>query len=175
MGKLGRPSGLIGYDTDYNVVRRAEGQPEVRRIVRARTVLYAALIALVGGIMLAALATRETVGLSVIHDRNPVFVRLSDGSIRNGFTVRVANKRLDERRFLLALDGPADARLEVVGAPAAERGALVTVGPDQTQELRVLVTVPRQLPPGTSLPLIFTLTDSASGESASATDHFKGP
>jgi polyferredoxin len=46
--------------------------------VRARTVLYAAIIGAVA-IMLYALATRSSEGISVIHDRNPMFVRLSSG------------------------------------------------------------------------------------------------
>jgi polyferredoxin len=29
----------------------------------------------------------------VLHERNPLFVRLSDGSIRNAYTVRLLNKR----------------------------------------------------------------------------------
>ena len=37
----------------------------------------------------------------MIHDRNPIFVRLSDGAIRNGYTVRVANKRAERREFTL--------------------------------------------------------------------------
>src|SRR5690606_4633275 len=85
MTKIGRPPRLIAYDTDMNVLARMEGRPEVRRIVRPRTILYAGLIALVGAIMLISLAMRERIDLSVMHDRNPVFVRLSDGSIRNAF------------------------------------------------------------------------------------------
>ena len=48
MQKLGRPAGLIGYDTDLNIRARELGQPEARRILRPRTVIYAALIAALG-------------------------------------------------------------------------------------------------------------------------------
>ena len=53
-------------------------------IFRTRTYIY---IALLGGISLAlltVLAMRDTLDVNVIHDRNPLFVTLSDGSIRNG-------------------------------------------------------------------------------------------
>ena len=41
-----------------------------------------------------ALLTRSTVGLSVLRDRAPVFVPLADGSLRNGYTLKIANNPL---------------------------------------------------------------------------------
>ena len=77
------------------------------KLVRLRTVLYAAVIAVVGGIMIFTLATRESEGISVIHDRNPMFVRLSDGALRNGYTIRIVNKQLRQRDFILGVRRPA--------------------------------------------------------------------
>ena len=71
MAKIDRPPRLIAYDTDLNIQRRQEGKPPQLRIVRARTLLYAAVIAIAGVVMLYALATRTTESISVIHDRNP--------------------------------------------------------------------------------------------------------
>ncbi|MBE7247841.1 MAG: cytochrome c oxidase accessory protein CcoG, partial [Actinomycetospora chiangmaiensis] len=112
MERLGRPTGLIGYDTEANRRSRAQGRGPVSRIVRPRTVLYAVLVAAVGGIMLTGLATRTFTGLSVLHDRNPLFVTLSDGAIRNGYTVRISNKRPGERHYALTVEGLAGARVE---------------------------------------------------------------
>ena len=67
--------------------------------MRPRTVLYAAIIALVGGVMLYTLPTRDSEGVSVIHDRNPMFVRLSDGALRNAYTIRILNKQLRRARL----------------------------------------------------------------------------
>src|SRR5262249_50256220 len=115
----------------------AAGQDNVFKIVRVRTALYVANIALVGGVMLYTLATRTSEGLSVLHVRNPIFVRLSDGALRNGYTVRVLNKTLETRRFMLAADGLADAFLEVAGDTTSPVGyPIVEVGPDQTREVR---------------------------------------
>lgn len=167
MDRLGRPTGLIGYDTEANRRSRAAGHGPVSRIVRPRTILYAVLVAGVGGFMLVSLATRSFTGLSVLHDRNPQFVTLSDGSVRNGFTLRIVNKRPAARRFALALEGIAAARLEVVGGlPDA-----LPVPADATQEFRVLVIAPPGLEAPTS-PVTFKITD-ADGERAEAHDHFK--
>jgi cytochrome c oxidase accessory protein FixG len=175
MVKIGRPEGLIAYDTETNVLARIEGRPEARRIVRPRTLFYAGLIALVGSIMITSLAMRQSIYLSVMHDRNPLFVRLSDGSIRNGFTIRVANKTLDERRYVLSMTGLSDARIDIVGGEVDAQGrSIVTVGPDQTSEARILVTDVASKA-SASTDLRFTLTDLASGETASTGDHFKAP
>src|SRR5215510_11935612 len=45
MEKIGRPHRLIGYESEINLERRIQGQPPVHKIVRTRTVLYAAIIA----------------------------------------------------------------------------------------------------------------------------------
>src|SRR5215470_7819837 len=105
MAKIGRPPRLIAYDTDLNIKGRQAGEQPFVRIVRARTVLYAAIIAIVGAVMLYTLATRRTESVSVIHDRNPVFVRLADGELRNGFTVHILNKTLATRDFVLSVEG----------------------------------------------------------------------
>ncbi len=53
MTKVGRPTGLIAYDTDFNVKARAAGEPERKfHPIRARTMIYAAMISIVGGAML---------------------------------------------------------------------------------------------------------------------------
>lgn len=175
MAKVGRPLGLIAYDTDMNVRRRQEGKAEIWRLVRPRTALYAVLIVLVAGLMGAKLATRESLGLGVIHDRNPIFVRLSDGAIRNAYTVRVANKALEPRRFALTVEGLPGAKLELVGAAAGDSAETVEVEQDQTREVRALVTTHAPLPAGASVPLTFTLRDLGTGRSAQASDYFKGP
>jgi cytochrome c oxidase accessory protein FixG len=175
MTKIGRPTRLIAYDTDINIQRRLEHNPEIYRIVRPRTVLYAALIVVVGLVMLTALATRKDVGVSVIHDRNPVFVRLSDGSLRNGFAIRLLNKELETRAFAIGVEGLPGAEIEVVGETSRLEGRpVVEVGPDQTREVRMLVTFHEPTLRG-SWPLTVRITDLASGRSAEARDHFLGP
>jgi cytochrome c oxidase accessory protein FixG len=175
MTKLNRPTRLIAYDTDLNIKRRLEGKPSVYRLMRARTILYAAFIVVVGAIMVYAMATRETEGLNVIHDRNPMFVRLSDGSLRNAYTVRIVNKQLKHREFTLSVDGLPATLIDFVGLPQRPDGQfLIDIGPDQTREVRILVT-DYGAAPETSTRVTFRLTDAATGETSQAHDHFFGP
>src|ERR1700756_168305 len=82
MKKIGRPTRLIGYDNDINIHRREAGNAPIYRIVRPRTIVYGLAIAILGGTMLHTLATRSLLDVNVLHARNPVAIRLSDGSIR---------------------------------------------------------------------------------------------
>lgn len=176
MAKLGRPRDLIAYDTDLNIKARQEGRQPSYHLIRPRTLLYAAIIAIAGGIMLYTLATRGSEGISVIHDRNPMFVRLSDGSLRNGYTIRIVNKQLKSRDFIVAADGLPSSLIDFVGLPPRADGRLlVSVGPDQTKEVRVLVTDYAETPPAASTTVLFSLIDIDSGAVAQVRDHFFGP
>ena len=118
MTKVGRPSGLIGYDTDDGIKARIAGKPIVYRPIRARTILYTAILVLVGGAMVFQLATRATASISVLHERSPLHVTLSDGRIRNSYTARIANKRPESRNFALTVEGVPGAQIELVGVVA---------------------------------------------------------
>jgi cytochrome c oxidase accessory protein FixG len=173
MTKIGRPKGLIAYDNDINVHRRQAGKDNIYRIVRPRTALYAGIIAVVGAIMLYALLTRSFLDINVLHDRNPVFVTLSDGSVRNAYTVRLLNKRNHERHIALGVEGLSLAGVEAVGIETAAGGRpIFTVGPDQTREIRVLVTAPPEQIPQHSVSIVFRATDVVVGEMATARDNF---
>jgi cytochrome c oxidase accessory protein FixG len=176
MAKIGRPPRLIAYDTDLNVARRKAGAQPVLQFIRPRTLLYAGIIAAIAGFMVYTLVTRSDAGLNVIHDRNPIFVRLSDGGVRNAYTVRILNKSLHPRRFMLTADGLADGFVEVVGDAFAWSGyPVVEVGGDQTREFRVLVTSYEHMPPAASIPLTFYITETVTRRRVSTTDFFRGP
>ncbi|MBR0988541.1 cytochrome c oxidase accessory protein CcoG [Bradyrhizobium liaoningense] len=172
MQEIGRPKGLIGYDTDINMQRRRDGKPPIYRIVRARTLIYTAAIAIVGTIMVYTLATRATMDVNVLHERNPLFVQLSDGGVRNDYTVRILNKGA-QRSFAIEVSGLPGASVRVAGIEAAPGGKpVVEVGQDQTREVRLSVQVGPADLPKSSRDLEVAITDIASGGRASARDHF---
>jgi cytochrome c oxidase accessory protein FixG len=176
MQQVGRPTGLIAYDTDINAQRRLDGKPAIYRPIRARTVLYSGLIVVVGAIMAYALATRGTLDINVLHERNPLFVALSDGSVRNDYTVRLLNKRPTGRTLVISATGVPGAMLEAAGISRDSRDHLdVDIGQDQTRELRISVTVPSAMVSRNALDITFQVKDPATGEAASQTDHFVPP
>jgi cytochrome c oxidase accessory protein FixG len=142
MLKVGRPEGLIAYDTDAAVAARETGMAPIYRLVRPRTIAYGVALAVVSGLMLYGLVLREPVDLHVVRDRNPMFVRLHDGSIRNGFTLEVSNRTFESKTFELSFSGLPGAQLKTPGEPAAKGTLQVRVDPDSVRAVRVLVSAP---------------------------------
>lgn len=162
MDKIGLPHGLIRYDTERRFsLPVQERDKSVIRIFRMRTFYYAAILSLVGGVMLYALITRAPQELHVLHDRNPMFVILSDGSVRNGYVVKILNKTHDHRTYDLMVEGVPDATLEVQGAGDLRPDALY-VEADTVGRFHVLVSA--KIEAGPPRPLHFTLVDHKTGE-----------
>jgi cytochrome c oxidase accessory protein FixG len=177
MDKIGRPRGLIAYDTVAKQEASAKGEHETIQLLRPRTMLYAALIALVSAVMVVTYAMRTTLEINVLRDRAALFVPLSDGGIRNGFTLKILNKEQEPRRFRLALKGLTGARFHILGQA---EGALpeIEVPTDNLREIRVFVTVPpgqisKLKPPAT--PFRFVAKDVKSGAETERTTTFRSP
>ncbi len=143
MKKIGRPLGLIGYDTDRNIERRQAGEKPLIRLVRSRTILYAVLIALIGAGMSFGLASRATLEVNVLRDRTPPFVTLSDGSIRNAYTVKIINKANVAREFAIRIDGPDGLSISAVGEEAIENVVTLTADGDAVRSVRIFATLPK--------------------------------
>jgi cytochrome c oxidase accessory protein FixG len=174
MRKINKPTGLIGYDTDENIKRREQGLAEEPiHLVRPRTILYAALIAAVGGVMLYALLTRELLGVNVQHDRNPVSVTLADGSVRNAYTMHILNKRGEPRLVVVEVEGLPQRQLEIVGQDQLKGGIVyLDVEANATRDARLLITVPKGQVPAKSTPITIRLRDVRFNETAYKSEHF---
>ncbi len=176
MDKVGRPRGLIAYDTVRNLEMEPHGAAPIK-LFRPRVVLYASAIAVVGAIMLTALVLRPNLEVSILHDRNPLYVKLSDGGIRNGYTIKLLNKLYEPHSFHLALAGLPGATLTVVGQEHAAQ-PVITVPPDQLQALRAYVTLDKKevaALPGDAADFSLIVTDVATPNQAEHKLTFRRP
>ena len=176
MKKVGLASNLISYDTTSKIASK-DGKGERYRLIRPRTIIYATLIVVVSLVMMGALLTRSDLDVTVQRDRTPLFVALSDGSIRNGYTLKILNKSHDVRRFDLTLAGLPGAALQVVGAEVggSEADAILEVPADRLRSFRVYVTVPPATVPTGSASIRFRVTDRTDGSIATYSGSFRGP
>jgi cytochrome c oxidase accessory protein FixG len=163
MGKLGRPRGLIDYEAWSNIERGRRDEPLRLRLIRPKTLALAGSILALVALMSVSLGMRWDAKVAVIHDRNPVVVTLSDGRTRNGYAVRLYNKADHDRSFRLAVSGLDDAEVEVVTGDA-----IVSIAPDATYELRMLVRATAR----DRQTITFVATDIGSGRSVTAQDVF---
>jgi cytochrome c oxidase accessory protein FixG len=175
MGKIGRPKNLIAYETIAGLEATAKGTTAPLRLIRARTLLYAGMICVVSAIMLVALLNRTTLEINVLHDRNPPFVRLSDGGVRNGYTIKILNKLHQPREFTLTTEGLPGAKLAIVGL---EAGSPISVRTDDLRELKVFVTLaPGDVPRGDTgtVPFSLVVRDVTSGTTTARSTNFQMP
>ena len=144
MDKIGLPHGLIRYDTENNQEARARhpGWKDQMRWLRPRTVYYMAILSAVAGLMLYAILTRSPLELNVIHNRNPLFVVLSDGSIRNSYTIKILNKTHEDRSFALMVEGLPDAVLKLQGAGELQASHIAVLA-DSVGQIRLLIDAPK--------------------------------
>ena len=157
MVKVERPKGLIGYDTDAAVAARAAKIPHRYRLVRTRTLFYAAALTLVSGLMVWGLMTRHLTDLHVLRDRNPTFVRLHDGAVRDGYTIKIDNRTFAARTFALTLEGLPGASLKTPGQDAEARTLQVEVPANEVRAVRVAVIAPPASITADNQPIAFTV------------------
>ncbi len=173
MAKVERPRGLIAYDTDAAVAARSCGQKPQYKPIRSRTVYYAAALTVVAAVMLAGLLSRRTIALDVIRDRNPTFVRLSTGEIRNGYTLKIMNRSNAPAAYRVEFEGPRGAHLKGIGVAHTADELHVPLDPDGQAELQVFVTAPADPSRPLSVPAEFKVS-SASGEVETKTVFLSG-
>ena len=177
MNRVGRPTGLIAYASVAGELRRREGEPAGLRLIRFRTVAYLALWAAIGMVMLVALLGRSDLDINVLRDRNPVFVTLADGRIRNGYTFKILNKAREDRTLILTVEGLAGSGLKVVGSQDTgyALAPFFTVAPDRLHSFKLFVSAPGEFLPRESVGVRFLLTDLESGTRAHYDSIFRGP
>jgi cytochrome c oxidase accessory protein FixG len=165
MKKVGRPTGLITYETDDNIDRFQKGEKAVYKFIRPRTVVYATAFAIVAAIMLGALLNRSELELNSQRDRNPNFVTLSDGSVRNGYNLKVVNKANEPRTLTLSIEGDPQIQTRLLGAPDNAPMQL-TVDADRTQDFVIYLTLPADAIDSPREEFEFRVTDTRTGETA---------
>ncbi|MDF3025553.1 MAG: cytochrome c oxidase accessory protein CcoG [Alphaproteobacteria bacterium] len=148
MDKVDLPRGLIRYDTQRNYDARKGGNTNKSRlrIWRPRTFYYMAVLSLVSGLMIYGLIARPRMELHASQNRNPLFVKLSDGSIRNNYLVKIFNKTHETRHFALKVRGLDTKEVSVQSAIPLDLANLEVTGGIVAQ-YRVMITAEKQAEP----------------------------
>jgi cytochrome c oxidase accessory protein FixG len=144
MDKIERPRGLIRYES----LDQLDGKEERALWKRPRVWIYSGILgaALIG--IGYGLSTLDAIEIKVLHERQPLFVTLSDGSVQNRYTIKILNKMAEDLTVKLSAEGPPG--LLVLGAEesvAAPRGKVTAHN--------LFVKVPKVNLQGGSVPITF--------------------
>ena len=101
MDRIGRPRGLIRYAS----LDEMEGRPVKKLYQHPRTFVYIGILLLALGGIIYGLTHLGALTLRVAPERQPLFVRMSDGSIQNKYTFKVLNKTASDVSVKVSAEG----------------------------------------------------------------------
>lgn len=130
MVKLARPKGLIRHDS----LNALAGRPA--KLMRPRLLLYLFLALAGATVFFFAVQQVKPVILSVVRMQGAPYIR-DEGTIRNNYLVRLANKRSVEQTYEIRLES---AQAGLVAAGVTQHG--VRLGPGEEIREPLIVTVP---------------------------------
>lgn len=132
MDSVGFPKGLIRYDSEINIESANPGKPHLD-LLRLRTLGYGAMILVMIAALVYNIATRSDIQLSIQPVRQPLFVVLSDGDIRNRYQIHITNKTQEVQIY----------RIDARGLPegALDLGEMREVSVRQGKSVMVLANV----------------------------------
>ena len=171
MDKMDLPQGLIAYDSLANQAAMARKEKPALRLLRPRTLIYAGLLLVAAIAMLVSLVMRSHLDVTVQADRAPLFVRLADGDIQNGYTMRISNKFREPARYEIGVEGIDGMSFKIVG----REGEPIVVKGDSVGTFRLLVRAPRGSLSRKSTPIEIEVTDTTSKEASSHDAIFSAP
>jgi polyferredoxin len=111
MDKVGKPRGLIRYAS----LDEMAGKPAKKIYQHPRTLVYVSIIVIAMLGIVYGLTHLGSMTLSVIPERQPLFVSMSDGSIQNKYDFKVVNKTDKDLRVKVSVEGGIEGQ-EILGA-----------------------------------------------------------
>ena len=150
MEKIGKPKGLIRYAS----LDEMEGKKQLPLYKRPRPLIYLTILTLAFSGIIYGLTHLGSIELGVLHERAPLFVQLSDGSIQNKYRIKVLNKT--DKNFQVRITATGIDGMQLKGA---EKPLTTRKGDDASYTLYIK-------PPASSIhdertPITFTATNVA--------------
>ncbi len=149
MDKVNRPKGLIRYAS----LDEIEGKPKVKLFTRPRVIIYVSVLFVAFTGILYGLMNLGAMSVSVLHERQPLFVRLSDGSIQNKYIIKVVNKA--ERKLNVSIDVEGLEGMEMAG-----KKSLTSIPKGKVLPITVFLKVPLSTLTKSINSIFFKVSDS---------------
>jgi cytochrome c oxidase accessory protein FixG len=144
------PRGLIRYDSEQNLASTTPTAPKVQW-KRLKTIGYGLALILMSAYLVYSVSTRGSFDRAVNQIRQPLYVVLSNGDIRNRYQIRITNKAGQDQVYVISARGiPAGAldlgNFQEIAVKPGHSGlvqASVRLSPAvaaQTQQFELIIT-----------------------------------
>lgn len=147
MEKVKKPKGLIRYAAINEFA--GKDLPPIWR--RPRVIVYSSIMAIAAAAMIWGITNMAPMDVTVLKERSPLYVQMTDGSIQNRYEVKVVNKGQE----------PIRAQIEVFGHDNMVYipDRVAEVMPGTVGSIGLLVRIPRAEVGTDSLPIDILVTD----------------
>lgn len=175
MTKIERPTGLIRFDVEGSETAGSFQAPQIR-LVRPKMVLYALLcLGALGSIVFGTLNLKSVL-VDIDPQRGQPFVQLSDGSVRNDFSFRLAHRLPSLSRVAIHVEGLPGATLRFPESDNSSEAVEIAMPESRRISDRLLITAAPGKTPSGRESIRLVVTDAESGATLGNVDtYFWGP
>jgi len=143
MGKMGYAPGLIRYTTENALAQKLDTSQMWKRVLRPRTMVYAAILLAMVAAAVGSLAMRNPLKVDVIRDRGALAREAAPGVIENVYRLQIMNTDETARQFTIQAEGVQGIRVVGIEQP-------IVLGGAETRLLPLRLQAPAEAaPPGT--------------------------
>ncbi len=150
MERMEYPRGLIRYDTENGLANRWDSKQLLRRTLRPRVLVYAAILVTVTTALFTQIALRVPLSVNVIRDRGGLAREVENGQIENVYRLQISSSEEVSRRYRISVEG-------IAGASVASE-AEVEIGATATRLVPVRVRASADAAPSGSQRISFVVT-----------------
>jgi cytochrome c oxidase accessory protein FixG len=140
MEKIGRPKKLISYTSENAIKSGVADQPFLQKILNPKVLFYLLFFCAIFCFTIFNLVNKAELSITIIKERAPYFTLTPDGKIRNSYTVKLQNKSVSKKEYLLFIDGLEDYTLKVQEfLKTPEKDFTIILEPESEVELKIFV------------------------------------
>src|SRR5690625_6392070 len=102
---MGYEPNLIRYTSGRAITERLDQGQARKRVFRPRVLVYTALLVILVAVFVGSLATRNSLKLDVIRDRNSLGRVVDEQTVENVYRLQIANTREEPVEVILSASG----------------------------------------------------------------------
>ena len=148
MDKLKKPRGLIRYAS----LAEFAGEKLPPLFKRPRVIVYSSIMTFAGAMLIWGLVTMSPIDIKALHERAPLFVQMSDGSIQNKWTIKVVNKTDQMLEAVITVEGPDNLTYRT-------GKKIINVQPGNVGATSLFVKIPKKTLEAETIPLLIKVQD----------------
>jgi cytochrome c oxidase accessory protein FixG len=112
MDSFNYPRGLIRYDSEKNLALPAPAAPHLHW-KRLKIIGYGVAMILMSAYLVYSIGTRGSFDRAINQVRQPLYVVLSNGDIRNRYQIRITNKAGQDQTYVISARGIPESALDL--------------------------------------------------------------